>query len=214
MMWESKTFSGSTRPCRKVELYSCRCSATRNIGSKAISKNGFLDRWCFCGFGQEKYGIKRARTNQTGHGIVLPGQWHRHQKKLHIRYFIGLNHSWIEISSPRKRKASRLFTFRVRPTQDNDYSYYFCTQSVVHWRRGVWLVSSVSSKSRSSSSWRSGTVNRRPHELDTPKRCNSFGKPNARQRGQQILSSSVTRSCFFSISWKRPIFVTRLSMKN
>ena len=46
---------------------------------------------------------------------------------------------------------------------------------------------------------------RHSHELDTPKRSNSFGGPNARQQRQKHHCSSVTRGKFLSKSWQRPI---------
>ena len=160
-----------------------------------------LGHWCFCGLGREKVWYSLcARTNQMDDGITSPGKWHRSLNKLHIQYFIMLNHSWTEISSP--RRSSRTFTFRVRPEQRQSLlAQFWHAISCMFTPQCVFvLISTI--KNRSLSSWRTGTLHRRLHVLDTPKRSNCFVRTNVRQRKQQNHCSSVTRGRLLNQKWQ------------
>ena len=102
--------------------------------------------------------------------------------------------SQLLVGDLKSKKGKQTIHFQgTTQTKDNHDSYFGGMQSVMHFCRTVCLVWSIQPKQRSSSSWRTGTFQRRPHELDTPQRPNSFGKLNARQRRQQHHCSSVTR---------------------
>ena len=73
-----------------------------------------LGHWCFCGPGQQKYGVARARTNRTEHGIAQP-EHDRFLKKLHIH--ILLCGTFLEKDIPSPRRANRPFMCKVRPRQ-------------------------------------------------------------------------------------------------
>ena len=59
----------------RIKINEQRCSANATEVTEYVNQFE-LGRWCVCGFGQEKYGIARARTNQTELEMTSPGTRH------------------------------------------------------------------------------------------------------------------------------------------
>ena len=167
-----------------------------------------LGHWCFCGPGQEKV---RYRTCPN----TANGAWDRIARKM-TQKFEESPHPKFYCAEPFLKGDLKFKQGKQTPLSEYDSNKdrtILGMQSVMHARRSVCLAWSAQSKQRSSSSWRTGTFHRRPHEHDTPKRSNSFGRPNARQQRQQNQCSSVTRDSFLSRSWQRPVFCDQTFVK-